>query len=111
MVYLRTGSSDFIVIFGGMIYNLVFELFQIVLYRSSLWRTDTIIFSKLNKPPFPIKPPPPLNGFEINKPPPGRGVNRGFTVPFTNRYEDDPPSLPVNGFTTHVKATRKRGCH
>ena len=41
-----------------------------------MWRTDTIIVSKLNKAPVPIKPP--LNGLEINKPP--EGLNRGFTV-------------------------------
>ena len=45
---------------------------------SSLWRTDTIVVFKLNKPPVSIKPPPPSNGLEINKPP--GGLNRGFTV-------------------------------
>ena len=51
-----------------------------------LWRTDTIVFSKLNKPP-PLKCPPsllspPSNGFEINKPPPHppEELNRGFAV-------------------------------
>ena len=46
------------------------------LYSSSLWRTDTIVFSKLNKSPSQICPP--SNGLEINKLP--REVNRGFTV-------------------------------
>ena len=32
-----------------------------------------------NKPLVSIKPPPPSNGLEINKPPPGR-LNKGFTV-------------------------------
>ena len=41
-----------------------------------MWRTDTIIVSKLNKAPVSIKPP--LNGLEIIKPP--EGLNRGFTV-------------------------------
>ena len=51
------------------------------LYSSSLWRTDTIVISKLNKPPICVSPL--LNGLEINKPPQGRGgggLNKGFTV-------------------------------
>ena len=44
------------------------------LYYSSLGRTDTIVFSELDKPP----PPRPLNRLEIDKPP--RELNRGFTV-------------------------------
>ena len=51
------------------------------LYSSSLRRTDTIVVSKLNKPPL-LSPPSllstPSNGLEINKPP--GGLNRGFTV-------------------------------
>ena len=53
---------------------------------SSLWRTNTIVFAKLNKPLVSIKPPPPpppaphLNAFEINKL--LGGLNRGFTVRF-----------------------------
>ena len=43
------------------------------LYYSSLGRTDTIVFSELDKPP-----PRPLNRLEIDKPP--RELNRGFTV-------------------------------
>ena len=38
------------------------------LYSSSLWRTDTIVFAKLNTPPVPRKPTP--NVFEIIPPPP-----------------------------------------
>ena len=49
MVYLPTGSSDLILIPGCMTSNLlVLELFLFVLWL--FWRTDTIIFSKLNKP-------------------------------------------------------------
>ena len=52
---------------------------------SSLWRTDTIIFVKLNEPPSQISPPSllssPPNVFEINKPPREGGlINRGFTI-------------------------------
>ena len=64
MVYLPTGSSDLILIPGCMTSNLlVLELFLFVLWL--FWRTDTIIFSKLNKPR-------PGGG--------GGGVNRGFMV-------------------------------
>ena len=58
------------------------------LYSSSLWRTDTIIVSKLNRPPSPPPPPPPppppsllsspSNGLEINKP--LEGLNIGVTI-------------------------------
>ena len=65
MVYLPTGSSDLILIPGCMTSNLlVLELFLFVLWL--FWRTDTIIFSKLNKPR-------PGGGG-------GGGVNRGFMV-------------------------------
>ena len=46
------------------------------LNSSSLWRTDTIVFAKLVKPPVSIKPP--LKRV-WNKQAPPRGVNRGFT--------------------------------
>ena len=49
---------------------LVLEL--VALYSSSLWRTDTIVFVKLNKPLSQISPPPPWNVLEIIKP------RRGF---------------------------------
>ena len=45
------------------------------MYSSSFRRTDTIVVSKLSKPPVAIKPP--SNGLEIK--PPG-GLNRGFTL-------------------------------
>ena len=49
------------------------------MYSSYLWRADTIIFSKLNKPRAP-----PSSGLEVNKLPGlgrgGGGVNRGFMV-------------------------------
>ena len=53
---------------------------------SSLWRTNTIVFAKLNKSLVSIKPNPPtpstpLNAFEINKL--LGGLNRGFTVRFS----------------------------
>ena len=52
------------------------------LFPSSFCRTDTIAFSKLNKPPPPAPPPsllnPPSNGLEVNKP--TGDLNRGFTV-------------------------------
>ena len=54
------------------------------LYSISLRRNNTIVFSKLNKPPSQISPlsllsnPPTQMGFSINKP--LRGLNRGFTV-------------------------------
>ena len=38
-------------------------------YSSSLRRTHTIVFSKLNKHPPQTHPPTPSNGLEINKPP------------------------------------------
>ena len=47
------------------------------MYSSPLWRTDTIVVSKLNKSP-------PSNGLEINMPPSREGgggwLNRGFMV-------------------------------
>ena len=62
---------------------LVLELFHFVI-SSSLWRTDTIVILKLNKPPSQISSlsllSPPSNGLEINKPPGGLNNNRGFTV-------------------------------
>ena len=65
MVYVPTGRS-------------VMSLSFSTLCSSSLWRTDTIVFSKLNKPPSLLSSPPPSNGLEVNKPPMGR--NRGFAV-------------------------------
>ena len=75
MVYLSTGSSDLIVILGCMAPTFLYLSFS-SLYCRSLWTTDTIIFSKLNKPRSQLSPPPPptSNGFEINKPPNPRGV-------------------------------------
>ena len=52
------------------------------LYSSSLWRTDTIVVSKLNILSAPsLLSSSPSNGFEINKPPPGGGLIEDF------RYE------------------------
>ena len=70
MVYLPTGNWDLIPILGCMTYNVLYLSFAIS-YSSPLWRTDTIVFSKLNRPPSQISPQPLLspasNGFEINK--------------------------------------------
>ena len=90
MVYLLTGSSDLILIRGCMTFTFLYLSFS-TLYSSSLRRTDTIVVSKLNKPPFPQLPTQisplsllssPSNGLEINKPPPPppAGLNRRFTV-------------------------------
>ena len=56
------------------------------LQSSSLWTADAIVVSKLIMTPPPLRRSllpllsPPLIGLEINKPPPPRGLNRGFTV-------------------------------
>ena len=56
MVYIPTGSLDLILILGYMTSNLLVLCFSnlYIVYSSSLWRTDTIVVSKLNKPP-PLK--------------------------------------------------------
>ena len=82
MVYLPTESLDLMLTLGYMASNLLFLTF-FTLYSSSLWRTDTIVPSKLNKPPPPsnkpfvsTNPPPdiPSNELEINKPSGGKGL-------------------------------------
>ena len=61
---------------GCITFNFLYLSFS-TLYSSALWRTDTIIFAKLNKSPLSNNPPPPSpSGFEINK----WGLNRKFTV-------------------------------
>ena len=62
MVYSPTGRSDFFLVHG----------FTIV-YSSALWRTDTIVFAKLNKPTAAAAAaaPTPSNRIEINKAPGG----------------------------------------
>ena len=83
IVYLPTRRSDLILILSCMILNFLSLSFS-TLQSSSLWRTDTIVVFKLNKPPYQISPPSllspptPSNGLEINKPP--GELNRGFTV-------------------------------
>ena len=65
MVYSPTESSDLFLILGCMTSNvLVLKLFQF--YYSSLWRTDTIVFAKLDKPPRSLLSLP-SDAFEINK--------------------------------------------
>ena len=49
MVYLPIGSSDLIMILFDMTSNLLVLVSFSTLYSSSLWRTDSIVFSKLNK--------------------------------------------------------------
>ena len=58
MVDSSTGSSDLYLIRGCMTStsNLLYLNFS-TLYHSSLWRTDTIVFAKLNKPSLSNKPP------------------------------------------------------
>ena len=55
--------------------------FPLCIKVSSLWRSDTIVFAKLNKPPLSNKPHlyyAPSNLSEIKKPP--GGLNRGYMV-------------------------------
>ena len=77
MVYLPTGSSDLFLFFSCMTSNFLYLSFS-TFYSSSLWRTDTIVFSKLNKPPTSIKSP--LKWVRNEYAP--RGLNGGFTVFF-----------------------------
>ena len=53
-VYLPAESSDLFLIIGCMTSNLLYLSFS-TFYSSSSWRTDTIVFAKLNKRP---RPPP-----------------------------------------------------
>ena len=55
MVYLLTGSLDLILIHGCMTSTFLYLSFS-TLYSSSLWKTDTIVVSKFNKPPSPNSP-------------------------------------------------------
>ena len=83
MVHSPAGSSDLFMI-------LCFSS----LYSGSLWRTDTIVFAKLNKPSLLNKPPPfPLSVFEINKPPGGliQDFNKQNCLPVNE--------LNINGVT------------
>ena len=72
MVYLPTGRSDLFLILSCITSNLLYLSF-LTLHYSSLWRTDTIVFTKSNKPlvpnepPISISPPPPKMG-EVGKP-------------------------------------------
>ena len=49
MVYSPTGSSDLFLILGCMTSNFLYLSFS-TFYSSALWRTDTTVFAKLNKP-------------------------------------------------------------
>ena len=92
MVDLATGSSDLILILGCMTSNLL-DLSFSVLYSSSLWRADTIVFPKLNKSPLPLSTPPsllnppsPSNRLEMNKSPGGLNNRLGSTLNMGNRW-------------------------
>ena len=50
MVYSPNRSLDLFLILGCMISNFLYLSFS-SFYSSSLWRTDTFVFAKLNKPP------------------------------------------------------------
>ena len=83
MVYSPNRSLDLFLILGCMISNFLYLSFS-SFYSSSLWRTDTFVFAKLNKPPSQVSipslltpPPPSSNVLELNKPP---GGNSGLTV-------------------------------
>ena len=57
-------------------HDLMISNFLYLAYSSSLRRTDTVVFAKLNKPPSQVSllsllTPHPSNVFELNKPPPG----------------------------------------
>ena len=74
MVYSPTGSSDLFLILSCMTSEILYLSFS-TLYSSSLWRTDTIVRAKFNKPPPSLLTPPSphkKNMFEIN--------NRRFAV-------------------------------
>ena len=80
MVYSPAGCSDLSLIVGCVTSNFLYLSFS-TLYSSSLWRTDTIVFPKSNKPLLSNKPPvsftspPPSKGFEMNiSPLPLRGL-------------------------------------
>ena len=55
------------VAFDPRLERLVFLSFY-TWHSSSLWTTDTIVFTKLNQPPVSINRPHPLNVFELQKP-------------------------------------------
>ena len=75
--YSPTGSSDLFLILVCMTSNFMLLRFS-TLYSSPLWRTDTIVFAKLNKRPPPLSNSPssllstPSNMFEINSLPGGK---------------------------------------
>ena len=62
-VYSPSGSSNLFLNIGSMnsnfcTYSCKLSLSFSTLHSSSLWRTDTIVFAKLNNSPVSIKPPP-----------------------------------------------------
>ena len=56
MVYSPTPGSDYSVSDPQLQDSNFLYLSYSTLYSSPLWRTDTIIFSKLNKAPLPFTP-------------------------------------------------------
>ena len=74
MVYSAAGGSVLFLILGYMTPNFLYLTFP-TLHSSSLWRTDTIFFAKLNKSPLSLLRRTPPYVFEINK-----HINNVFTV-------------------------------
>ena len=70
MVYSLVGSPNSSLILGWMASSFFYFSFIFTLDSSSLSKTDTTTFAKLNKPP-------PSNVFEINKPP-GGNIEENF---------------------------------
>ena len=88
MAYSPTGSSDLFLILGCMTSNFLY-LSLSTLNSSSLWRTDTIVFAKLVKPP--IKPPLKCVSNKQAPPPPGGGLIEDLRNLFTKALLTFPP--------------------
>ena len=82
MVYSPTGSLDLFLTLGCMISNFLYLSFS-TLYITVLGGEQIPSFCKIN-PPVSIKPPP-LNVFEINKPP--GGAQRRIYGIYRNKIE------------------------
>ena len=126
MVYLPPGSLNLFLMFGLTTLDFLFLSFSTI-HSSSLWRTDTIFFAKLNKPPPPPSNKTPsllnlsLNAFERNKTPPGGGIygklKRTFN-PYSGDYLDgrscviwlDIRDLKIHSFPLRVRIG-KHVCH
>jgi len=84
MVYSPTGSSDLFLNLVCKTLNFLY-LSLSTFYSTSLWRTDTIVFAKLNKPHGFINPP--EHEGKV-------GLYRGFSVFFVNCSLDGTPCKP-----------------